>query len=120
MAAKKIKKRVSNGISQFHGNKQVKEGSKSAPQQKAAAVEQKTAGKQEKQQPEQKKATEAKQQAAAESPLVITVTRHHYPALKSVVGHHAFIAADGRELRNLLDLVHALEEMAEDTFRHHG
>jgi len=109
MATKKVKKRVSNGISQFHGNKHLKEGSKSAS--KARASEQKLSEK-------QKGVTEAKQQASA-APLVITVTRHHHPALKSMFGSHAFYTADGRELRNLLDLAHAFEEMTEDTFRHH-
>jgi hypothetical protein len=97
MATKKVKKRVSNGISSFQGNKEAKESQKiAAPKASVKTAE------------------------PTPAPLVITVTRHHYPALKSMLGSHAFMTADGRELRNLLDLGYALEEMAEDTFRHHA
>ncbi len=124
MATKKIKKRVSNGISQFHGNKPIKDGSKLQALKKPEPQKQQPAEKKEAQEAQQlgqkKESSEHNPQSAPVAPLVITITRHHYPALKSVLGTQAFMAADGRELRNLLDLATALEEMAEDTFRHHA
>lgn len=46
------------------------------------------------------------------------VSKSH--ALRSVHGTLTFKLADGRELRNLVDLAAALEEMADDVFFHHA
>ncbi len=121
--AKKVKKRVSNGISSLSGNKEVKEGHKHAHVgESSAPLEQKTIeGKSKKAEATtQGKSQEgAKLSSSPTAPLIITVSRHEYPALKSVIGSSAFYTVDGRELRNLLDMALAFEEMSEDTFRHH-
>ena len=120
MATKKIKKRVSNGISQLNGNKEAKESPKlPVLEQKTVSSRQKPTEKKKWEEIGQKEASKTPNTAATIAPLVITITRHHYPALKSMMGSHAFVSADGRDLRNLLDLAYAFEEMSEETFRHH-
>jgi hypothetical protein len=119
MVIKKTKKRASNGISSLHGNKGAKEDQKehAKPMETKPAPSKKEASAKKIEQPILAAPLSREQKQPA--PLVITVKRHEYPALKSVLGSHAFYTQDGRELRNLLDMAHAFEEMAEDTFRHH-
>lgn len=135
MTIKTAKKRTSNGISTLHGNKRMKgfgkehsseknQSSHTNPPNPASSnnssingtLEPKVA-KVSKNSPVNK--SKEKKQENQGAPLVIMVSRHEYPALKSVFGNSAFYTADGRELRNLLDMALAFEEMSEDTFRHH-
>jgi len=121
---KAITKKSNKGISHFRGNKTKETPATNQTQTTELTGQVQTQSKKSKEpQATQEVSTEDQSKDESDASKLkeaeLSVLRSFHPEFTSVDGHLVFKLADGRELRNLLDLAHSLESMSDEVFFHH-